>query len=121
METIKAHWREHFEAISRTQTDEEWHKQKDTLVRFLTSQKLLGVLPEIQDIKMEILREVDRLRPTAESDRAKLALMRLLGEDKIYVNEYNACRERVEARERCRSRREARRRSSNTKESASTS
>lgn len=47
----------------------------------------------------------------ADMDIEKAARMRLLGEDKIYKQEYETCLERIQARERI----AARRRSSNTK------
>ena len=51
-----------------------------------------------------------------ERDIIKAAKMRLLGEDEIYVKEYQSCLRRIRARERL-----ARRRSLRTKGKASTS
>ena len=64
----------------------------------------------------------EEYRENYEQDLAKMARMRLLGEDKIYRWEYNQCEKMVRARERCLSRRaEARRLCSSTKEKASNS
>ena len=43
-------------------------------------------------------------RELAEADSKKAARMRLLSEDKIYVEEYSRCLERIEARKRIKTR-----------------